>query len=173
MRSVSFLLGLLALYAVSASVFAFRQTPALLKADRSFAFAVLAATLVVASIRTVRYHNSVTWKQITPRSAITSVLILAASIVGIWAGSGMQFETFVLFNQAYLQWIPDPIPRQFPVSIGLAIVLSAAVSMLFWGIGVFLFWFLFFRRPVARGVDSDAQKLSSDSNPYRAPQQAS
>ena len=90
--------------------------------------------------------------------------------IGVWAGCLSLFETLELCNQEYLHWFPKNNPKQFPVSISLAITLMALVGAFFLTIGLFLFWFLFFRRSDSRGVDSQVQSQRSDSNPYRAPQ---
>lgn len=173
MRILPVLLALLAMFAAAGAVFEFRQALSLWHTDRAFALTVLAVMLVVAGVRLRLCTGShVSPARFTVRSAVSTFLIFVASLLTVRIGCGTLFETVELCNQEYLHWLPENQPKVFPVSTGLAIAIFAAVGTLSLAVGLFMFWFLFFRRFVVPAVGSNTESLNSDSNPYTAPQQS-
>jgi hypothetical protein len=182
MRLLPFFLALLAACAMAGAVAEFQQALTFWHIGSSIASAAIAVTLVVATIRTTHYARS---RSLTPpvtaRSAVKAFFIFAASLIGIWAGCGTLFETLELCNQEYLHWFPQNQPKMFPVSTGLAIGAFTIIGTFFLAIGLFLFWFLFFRRSKTASESIQLKDFSVgakpdvglDPNPYAAPHQSS
>lgn len=173
MKAIPPLLGLFAAAALFGAIQTSRRSTGLWNVELPIALGLQALTLAVASVRChFQIKKKIPPASITIRSACTSLVVFAISMVAIWGGSLSLFDAFRLCNQEFLHWIPTSEYRSFSVPTNSMIIEYTVLGTISSAIGMFLFWYLFFRVPSQSSSESQSPVAHAGLNPYSPPNQA-